>query len=128
MFLVVNAVYGYLTHLHSLPGIRRHNKRVLEKWHSLKPGAKDHCMKTIPKEEKGLGNEDLVQTLLYRLFLSLPIRIISFALGIIGVVLIFAATLRLRSNEPLCWGWMWHLPPERLARLHNPNKSATQTG
>lgn len=79
--VIANAVYGFLTHMVSLPGIRRYNAT-----HDTK-----------------VSDRALFVLFLTRMTIQLPYRIINFVMGVIVVICTWNF-----KNEALLEGWHWH--------------------
>lgn len=87
--VICNAIYGYVTHLVSLPAMRKY----------------------------GISNVMLVGSLMCRMTLQLPFRCLALVLGVIETILCFIAGFKLRLNNPrIKTAWRWHFAPEDLRR------------
>lgn len=123
-FVIFSAIYGYITHLHSLFGLKRHNAEVMKKFGCLCPTHEITPIRTttgrkLSASEKGLEGLGFSFLLFYRLFLNLPVRIVALILGFIFVGLEFLATFRIASNVVFSWGWHWHMTASQIAGAAN---------
>lgn len=94
--LVINVVYGYITHLHSLKEINEWNQE--DEGHHLT-----------------IGQQKLALLLIYRLFLNFPIRLVAVIMGILFIMTSVVSATRVMSNPVFVWGWQWHEPPCNIA-------------
>lgn len=131
--LGVSAVYGIVTHARSLVQISRWNKRMdarfdveLKGWKMDNPTG-DSTRYGYPTRNdmtKKLQEWGLVPMALYRLFLNLPIRVVTMTIGVIGMMMLFGCSGKMRMNPLLRWGWGWTLPPRQLRVIMNEGPSA----
>lgn len=92
-WMILNAAYGYLTHLKSLPGYYKYKKEHTD----MKP--------TFPLEWLFIA----------RLIGSLPLRVIFATAGLVWSVVSLVSTGNPRlKNELLVDGWHWHQPPQNF--------------
>lgn len=109
--LGISVVYGIITHSRSLVQISRWNKRADARH---KERVSDRVRQTREMMEKRLEDWELVPITFYRLFFNLPVRIAFLALGVLGILLLFGCSGKVRTNPLFRWGWGWTLRPHRL--------------
>lgn len=98
--VICNAAYGFVTHLVTLPAIHRYQK--------------EHA-KGLNKA-KELSDLQVFATLLLRLTIQGPFRVIMLTVGVAWWFLLFISTFKIRVvNEPLGMGWKWYFTPSELA-------------
>lgn len=99
LIVSINAIYGYITHLHSLPAVRRWNET-------------NKVKETIPRT---ICADHLLQIFLLRILFGLPLRVASFIIGLIVEILMFVVTGGSFVYNPILQnGWRWHMAPNEF--------------
>ena len=121
--LVCNAIYGFVTHFKTLPGVRRY-QREYEKTRGSRV-AWDKFVAEYSKDRRGnpvnelckIDEFDIIAAGIYRMTVQFPGRIVLAVLGILG----FISTGRINNTcSRLAWGW--HLTPQEFAYACNGSK------
>jgi len=96
VWMSISAVYGLITHYHSLPGIRRHNKNVSVRYQL---------------------NEGKLAVLFFgRLIFALSWRVFVLVLGIVVFFSVIIMAGKIRTEE-LKEAWQWHQSPQELLKI-----------
>lgn len=98
--IAVNFVYGFVTHYHSLPAM----KRAIHK-QGYAHGLRKFC------------SFDIFIVFLYRIILGLPIRLLVLPLGIIISFLCLISSGQLCSNFAFSWFVQWHAEPDDIITI-----------
>lgn len=93
--LVLNAAYGFLTHMVSLPAIKRYNRSA---------------------RDRKLTQSMLAFTLFSRMTFQLPMRIVFLPIGLLFAVIGSVASWEIKTNGLLTFMWKWYESPEELYR------------
>lgn len=108
LFGVIGAVYGIVTHLASLRGVRKHNRTA---------GACDIADAHAQCNEghKQITNGMLIAALFGRVTLQLWWRFCLLAIGLIGLPILSIATFKIRLwNTALSKACKWYMKPAEL--------------
>lgn len=98
---VVTGIYGFVTHMKSLPAIHRFNREL-----SASKRADGYELSTMK----------LFLILLFRSTFILPARLVGFAAGIAWIAVSFVSTgIPHVRSEVMKVAWRWHLTPEKLS-------------
>lgn len=124
----ISAIYGFLTHMKSLPAIHRFNKKLIERLRAdpESPGWSHRHNITEPKQLM-LTAPKLFVTLFMRIILGLPWRVIATIAGTCWIFLSLISTgIPSIRNEALKEAWSWYESPEELAEFFLPFQGRKQ--
>ncbi len=94
----ITGIYGFVTHMKSLPAIHRYNKKHDGRW--------------------VLCSAELFIILLGRLTIALPLRILIGVAGVVWIFFSFVSTgVPAIKNDALKRAWQWHSKPNQLVDL-----------
>lgn len=116
--IALNVIYGLMVHAWSLWRISRWNKlagreyrRQVERSHDKNHPYPNPYLKPL----EGWG---LFPLLFWRTTLNLPVRIITFILGLFGMGLLFVSSGKIRRNGLLRWGWHASARPYQIRAIY----------
>ncbi len=95
ILLAANAVYGITTHIHSICEVKKFNKSV----------------------RSPIGDGIMFWSLLYRMFINLPVRIACVPLGLVTWFVILASAGKSRMNDIWRCAARWHFDASALEKI-----------
>ena len=90
-----NAIYGIVTHIHSIREVKKYNNNV----------------------RNPIGDDIMFWTFIYRMFINLPVRITCVPLGLVTWFIVLVSAGKSRMNDIWRCATRWHFSAMKLREM-----------